>query len=172
MFGFAKGVLLCMGITFFAVTLWPAQGEAIVGSQSGHYIVALLDKAHSVFPPEIHQVVDPYLNKIEQRLNPNFQPHGQDMHQMWPGQVRRPRRPAGRNRCRSKRSHRNNSRHGRRRRRNRSRRGHVVATVAGLADAGRAGRQTNGSDPYPQSPREPNPFPGPYSAEVPASRDY
>ena len=57
------------------------QGEAIVGSQSGRYIVALLDKSHSVFPPEIHQIIDPYLNKIEQRLNPNFQPHGQDMQQ-------------------------------------------------------------------------------------------
>ena len=57
MFGFAKGVLLCVAITFFAVTLLPpAQGEAIVGSQSGQYIVALLDKSHSVFPPEIHQI--------------------------------------------------------------------------------------------------------------------
>lgn len=83
-FGLAKGVLLCVAITFFAVTLLPeAQGEAIVASQSGRYIVALLDKSHSVFPPEIHQVIDPYLNKIEQRLNPNFQPQGQDLKQLW-----------------------------------------------------------------------------------------
>lgn len=76
MFGFAKGVLLCVAITFFAVTLLPpAQGEAIVASQSGRYIVALLDKSHAVFPPELHQIVDPYLDKIEQRLNPNWQPH-------------------------------------------------------------------------------------------------
>jgi membrane protein required for colicin V production len=75
-FGFAKGVLLCVVITFFAVTFLPQdQGEAIVASQSGRYIVALLDKSHSVFPPEIHQVVDPYLHKIEERLNPNHQPH-------------------------------------------------------------------------------------------------
>jgi membrane protein required for colicin V production len=76
MFGFAKGVLLCVVITFFAVAALPsAQGEAIVASQSGRYIARLLDKSHSVFPPEIHQVVDPYLHKIEQRLNPNYQPH-------------------------------------------------------------------------------------------------
>jgi membrane protein required for colicin V production len=88
MFGLAKGVLLCVAITFFAVTLLPpAQGEAIVSSQSGRYIVALLDKSHSVFPPEIHQVVDPYLNKIEQRLNPNFQPHGHDLQNLWPSQA-------------------------------------------------------------------------------------
>jgi membrane protein required for colicin V production len=92
MFGFAKGVLLCVGITFFAVMLVPAQRDAIVGSQSGHYIVALLDKAHTVLPPELHQAVDPYLNKIEERLNPNFQPHGNvDVRQMWPGQTQ----PAG-----------------------------------------------------------------------------
>jgi membrane protein required for colicin V production len=76
MFGFAKGVLLCVVVTFFAVTFLPQdQGEAIVASQSGRYIVALLDKSHSVFPPEIHQVVDPYLDKIERKLNPNYQPH-------------------------------------------------------------------------------------------------
>ena len=87
--GFAKGVLLCVGITFFAVTLAPApQGQAIANSQSGHYIVALLDKAHSVFPPELHQTLDPYLNTIEQRLNPNYQPHGENLQQMWQNQVK------------------------------------------------------------------------------------
>ena len=79
MFGFAKGVLLCVAVTFFAVTLLPpAQGEMIVGSQSGQYIVAFLNKADAVMPPEIHQVIDPYLNKVQQRLNPNHQAS-------WPG---------------------------------------------------------------------------------------
>jgi membrane protein required for colicin V production len=87
MIGFAKGVLLCIAITFFAVVFSPKpQGEAIVNSQSGRYIVALLDKAHTVFPPEIHQIIDPYLNKVEERLNPNFQPHGQDLQQAWQNQ--------------------------------------------------------------------------------------
>jgi membrane protein required for colicin V production len=84
MFGFAKGALLCIVITFFAVaSLPPAQGEAIVASQSGRYIVALLDKSHSVFPPEIHQIIDPYLNKIEQQLNPGSQPQP-GMQTTWP----------------------------------------------------------------------------------------
>ena len=70
MFGFAKGVLLCVAVTFFAVTLLPpAQGEMIVGSQSGQYIVKLLNKADAVMPPELHQVIDPYLNQVQQRLN-------------------------------------------------------------------------------------------------------
>ena len=50
----------------------------IVGSQSGQYIVALLNKADAVVPPELHQVIDPYLNKVQERLNPNHQAS-------WPG---------------------------------------------------------------------------------------
>jgi membrane protein required for colicin V production len=70
MFGFAKGVLLCVAVTFFAVTLLPpAQGEMIVGSQSGQYIVAFLNKADAVVPPELHEVIGPYLHKVQQRLN-------------------------------------------------------------------------------------------------------
>jgi membrane protein required for colicin V production len=77
MFGFAKGVLLCVGITFFAVTLLPpAQGELIVGSQSGQYIVAFLNKADAVMPPELHEVIDPYLHKVQQRLNAGGQSSG------------------------------------------------------------------------------------------------
>lgn len=92
LFGAAKGVLLCIVITFFAVTLLPpAQGEAIVNSQSGRYIVALLDKSHSVFPPEIHQIIDPYVNKVEQRLNPNFQPApGGGLQGIWQSQAQAP----------------------------------------------------------------------------------
>ena len=89
MFGFAKGVLLCIVITFFAVMLLPpAQGEQIVGSKSGHYIVALLDKADTVFPPELHEVLDPYLNTIQRRLDPNYQPQGQDMQGLWQSQLK------------------------------------------------------------------------------------
>lgn len=88
MFGFAKGVLLCIAVTFFAVTILPQQqGEAIVSSHSGRYIVALLDKAESVMPPEVHQVVGPYLDRVEQKLRQGGQPNGQDLQQMWQNQV-------------------------------------------------------------------------------------
>lgn len=92
LFGLAKGVLLCVAITFFAVTLLPpTQGEAIVDSQSGRYIVALLGKSHTVFPPEVHEVIDPYVQRIEERLDPDFQPHGQDFQAAWPqNQVSQP----------------------------------------------------------------------------------
>jgi membrane protein required for colicin V production len=150
MFGLAKGVLLCVAITFFAVTLLPpAQGEAIVASQSGRYIVALLDKSHSIFPPEVHQVVDPYLDRIEQRLTPNGQPQGQDLRQLWqtqlPLQV-----PSGGVQIPWPQPQ------------------QTPAWPTESAPPSNAPAQRN---PY-AVPREPAPFPGPYSAEVPASRDY
>lgn len=68
--GAARGVLWCVGVTFFAVTLLPDNTkQQIIGSQSGRYIAKLLDKADVVFPQEIHQVLDPHLNRLEQELN-------------------------------------------------------------------------------------------------------
>jgi membrane protein required for colicin V production len=152
MFGLAKGVLLCVAITFFAVTLLPpAQGEAIVSSQSGRYIVALLDKSHSVFPPEIHQVIDPYLNKIEQRLNPNFQPHGHDFQNLWPAQAQSPQQaqpPAAWPQINWPQSQ---------------------PSASWPTEVQPS--STPAQDPY-SVPREPNAFPDPYSAQSPGGRSY
>jgi len=165
MFGLAKGVLLCVAITFFAVTLLPQpQGEAIVASQSGRYIVALLDKSHSVFPPEIHQVLDPYLNQIEEKLNPNFQPHGQALPAGWPSiQPPLPTQPG------------------------------IAWPQIAWPNAEPTPQQSSpptasppnigwpSDTPSPTAParadpysvqREPNPFPTPYSAEAPGGREY
>lgn len=74
--GFAKGVLLCLVITFFAVTLLPqSQKSMIIDAQSGQYIVRFLDKAESIIPPRIHQIIHPYVEQIEQGLDPNYQPN-------------------------------------------------------------------------------------------------
>jgi membrane protein required for colicin V production len=155
MFGFAKGVMLCIVVTLFAVTLWPAQREAIIGSRSGHYIVALLDKAHTVFPPEIHQIVDPVLNNIEQRLNPNFQPHGQDVRQQWPNQAQG-NVPAGWPQAVPQ---------------PQQQTAWPMPQQSQPAWPAQAQQQSYEGDGY-GSQREPNPYPGPYSAEVPGSRDY
>jgi membrane protein required for colicin V production len=90
--GFAKGVLLCIAITFFAVTLLgQQQRDRIIASRSGQYIVRLLDKADAVAPPEIHQVIGPYIQKINERLDPNYQPNPagdlQNLQQMWQQQA-------------------------------------------------------------------------------------
>jgi membrane protein required for colicin V production len=71
LFGAAKGVLWCVAITFFAVSLVPASRDQILDSHSGHYIALLLDRADQIMPTEIHQVLDPYLNKLETELAPD-----------------------------------------------------------------------------------------------------
>ena len=70
LFGLAKGVLLCVIITLFAVTLLgESERKTIVESNSGRYIAKLLDRAHAVMPEEIHNVLHPYLHSLEHTLN-------------------------------------------------------------------------------------------------------
>lgn len=70
--GFGRGVLWCVGVTFLALTLVPlptAQKQNIVNSKSGYYIAKLIDETDSLFPPEVHQVIGPYLNQLSDELN-------------------------------------------------------------------------------------------------------
>jgi membrane protein required for colicin V production len=85
-FGFAKGVLLCVAITFFAVSLLPQpQKEQILASQTGHYIVVLIDKTDSVVPPEIHDVIGPFLHRINEQLDPGgTRLHENGLQATWP----------------------------------------------------------------------------------------
>jgi membrane protein required for colicin V production len=179
MFGLAKGVLLCVAITFFAVTLLPpTQGEAIVASQSGRYIVALLDKSHTVFPPEIHDVVDPYINRIEERLNnPGYQPEGQDLQSLWPPSQAQspPQQSSGQSPTWMQQPAwpmQNQPQPGRA-----SGASSQYEQPTGTSSQYQRSAQVDPFSMPPQdspysAPHEPNPFPGPYSAEAPASRPY
>lgn len=67
--GFAKGVLLCIVITLFAITLaGEAQQQSICNSKSGYYIAMLLDRADPVMPKELHQVLQPYLQNLDRSV--------------------------------------------------------------------------------------------------------
>jgi len=72
LFGAAKGVAFCVAITFFAVTMSAQAREAILKSKSGYYIAQLLAKADGVMPRELHDVLDPYLDKLERGLDPRY----------------------------------------------------------------------------------------------------
>ena len=72
----------------FAVSLLgQVQRDKILASRSGHYIIQVLDKADAVAPPEIQQVIGPYIEKINKRLDPNYQPNPQqdlqDLQTLW-----------------------------------------------------------------------------------------
>jgi membrane protein required for colicin V production len=67
--GLAKGVVLCVIITLFAITLLgERQRQAIVNSQSGYYIAVALSRLHAVVPEEVHEVLKPYLEVFDRRL--------------------------------------------------------------------------------------------------------
>ncbi|MFN7840401.1 MAG: CvpA family protein, partial [Pirellula sp.] len=68
-FGFIKGVLLCLIVTMFAMSLLGAnQQQRIANSRSGFYISKILANAGGILPAEIKQVVGPYINNFERRL--------------------------------------------------------------------------------------------------------
>ena len=69
LFGAAKGVLWCVAITFFAVTLSERARSAVLHSRSGYMIARLLDRAHGVMPRELHGVLGPYLHKLGEELD-------------------------------------------------------------------------------------------------------
>jgi membrane protein required for colicin V production len=73
-FGLARGVLWCVIITLFAVTLLgQTQQQAIVQSRSGHYIALLLNRATAVMPDELQEVLAPYVHSLDKRLEPSRQ---------------------------------------------------------------------------------------------------
>jgi hypothetical protein len=111
--------------------------------------------------------VDPWLNDFEKKLNPNFVPHGSDQQPQWPSQAQAttpiewpqqggqspsqqpqwPTTPQSQPQWPSS----------------------TQQQPQWPAQNEQAG-QPYGT--YSTQPPEPNPYPGPYSAEVPGSRDY
>jgi membrane protein required for colicin V production len=90
-FGMAKGVLLCVIITLFAVTLLGDDlRRQIIDSRSGLYIAHLLDRADAVMPEEMHDVLHPYLHHLDGRLDespsstfePSFEETGNELHEL------------------------------------------------------------------------------------------
>lgn len=73
-FGAGKGVVYCVALTFFAVTLSQSLRDMVLKSKSGHYIAKVLYAADPVMPTELHNVLDPYLNRLEQELEPIEKP--------------------------------------------------------------------------------------------------
>ncbi len=68
-FGLAKGLVYCLLITMFATSLLgPKQQAAICHSRSGYYIAKALDNGVGILPKEIHDVVGPYLARLDEKL--------------------------------------------------------------------------------------------------------
>jgi membrane protein required for colicin V production len=70
--GLAKGVILCVIITLFAMSLLDqTRRQAIINSRSGMYIAQLLAKADAIMPQELRTVLAPYVEGLENNLSTN-----------------------------------------------------------------------------------------------------
>jgi membrane protein required for colicin V production len=68
--GAAKGIILCVIITLFAVTLLgEEQKRAVCNSRSGYYISLLIEKVHVAMPSEVHDVLHPYLHDLDEEIH-------------------------------------------------------------------------------------------------------
>lgn len=68
LFGLAKGALLCVVITFFAVTLAPGFRGQILGSHSGRIVADLITRADEYLPADIVETVEPFVKQFEDQL--------------------------------------------------------------------------------------------------------
>ncbi|MBC8350888.1 MAG: CvpA family protein [Planctomycetes bacterium] len=67
-FGFAKGVLICVIVTVFLVSLVEQIRGPILRSYSAYYIAVFLDKAHTYLPDDIHDKLEPVIHSLDERL--------------------------------------------------------------------------------------------------------
>jgi membrane protein required for colicin V production len=76
--GLAKGVLLCVVITFFSVTLAPDYRHQIVASRSGRIVADLIVRADVYLPKQLHETVEPFVRQFEQQFAPQSGMQGFD----------------------------------------------------------------------------------------------
>ena len=74
LFGVAKGLLFCLVLTFFAVTLAEGSRQAVLNSHSGKFTAKLLQKAGPVMPEEVRDVLGKYIDQFERKLDPETPP--------------------------------------------------------------------------------------------------
>lgn len=68
LFGLAKGALLCVVVTFFAVMLAPGYRDQIVGSRSGRIVTELIVRSDQFLPPDVIETVKPFVDRFEDEI--------------------------------------------------------------------------------------------------------
>lgn len=69
-FGAAKGILLCLLITFFAVTLSESARQSVLRSRSGYYTALMIRRARPVLPQDLRDLLGKYIDELDRRLDP------------------------------------------------------------------------------------------------------
>lgn len=69
LFGLLKGALVCLVVTFFAVTLSENLRQTVRKSKTGHIACVFLDNAQPLIPEDAHPVIHSTLERYDSRLN-------------------------------------------------------------------------------------------------------
>jgi membrane protein required for colicin V production len=73
LFGVAKGVLYCLVLTFFAVTLSEGTRQRVLDSRSGYYAAVLVQKGTPMMPEKVRSALGKYIQQLDEGLTP--EPH-------------------------------------------------------------------------------------------------
>ncbi len=76
LFGFAKGVALCVVITFFVVTLSEPARQSVMRTRSGRAVSLLIRQGKPLMPEKARALVGKYLDELDQKLNAPAAPAG------------------------------------------------------------------------------------------------
>jgi membrane protein required for colicin V production len=74
LFGLLKGALLCIVITFFAVTLRENTRQMVLQSYSGHAIAEVTRRAGPLLPEDVRGWIGKYIDELDRKLDPNTPP--------------------------------------------------------------------------------------------------
>jgi membrane protein required for colicin V production len=74
LFGLAKGILLCMVITFFALALNESMRQTVLKSYSGDAIARLTRHAVPILPEDVRTHFGNYIDDFQKKLDPNTLP--------------------------------------------------------------------------------------------------
>lgn len=68
-FGLAKGVLYCVVITFFAVTLSESSRAVVLASRSGDLIARGIRNANPILPEDVRKYLGEYIDQLDKGLS-------------------------------------------------------------------------------------------------------
>ncbi|MEN6495993.1 MAG: CvpA family protein [Thermoguttaceae bacterium] len=68
--GLGKGVLLCLVVTFFAVTLSEPARQTVLRTRSGRYMAVFIQRAAPALPREVREQLGQYIDELDRKLRP------------------------------------------------------------------------------------------------------
>ncbi len=73
-FGLARGVLWCLIITFFVVTLSESGRQKVLRSYTGYYAAIVVHRATPLLPTKLRETLGAYIQKLNDKLDPTTPP--------------------------------------------------------------------------------------------------